>query len=218
MANKITNRVMTQESRFKGELRRFEIYNNKFIKVNIHNIFGDKVYHLNMDIMEPWPVQHRQFSRRWLLALCYFGLATIIYSAYLVRHPDQHTLIRLLPFIFPFLLMTLASLLMFLYNSPNVLEFRSRYGGCVVVSLLKNNPSAEEFKHFSDEFKTRVLAASQAITFDKQQMLEIEMKELLRLNESGVVLDSEYEKAVARIRQVDFHSLANSALTGHGQA
>ena len=218
MASKITNRVMTQESRFKGELRRFEIYNNKFIKVNIHNIFGDKVYHLNMDILEPWPVLQRQFSRRWLLALSYFGLATLIYCVYLVQHPDQHTLVRLLPFIFPFILLSLASLLMFLYHSPNVLEFRSRYGGCVVVSLLKNNPNAQEFKHFSDEFKTRVLAASQAITFDKQQMLEIEMKELTRLNQRGIVLDSDYEKAVQRIRRVDFRGLENSAFSKPDQA
>ncbi len=204
MAIKITNRVMTQESRFKGELRRFEIYNEKFIKVNIHNIFGDQSYHINMDILEPWPSRHRRISRPWLFSLIYFALATLIYIGYLYRHPEQQTLIQLLPFIFLFILLTLASLLMFLYKSPSVLEFRSRYGGCVVLSLLNNKPSKDEFKHFSDELKTRVLAASQAVTIDKEQMLDIELAELQRLAAQGVLTENACQRARERVSNMHF--------------
>ncbi len=204
MTNKRTNRVMTQESHLKGELRRFEIYNEKFLKINIHNVFGDKAYHLNMDILEPWPILQRQISPRWLLSLVYFGGATLIYSIYLLQHPDRETLGHLIPFIFLFILLTLGSLLMFLYQSPNVMEFRSRYGGCVLVGLLKNKPNKEDFKHFTDELKTRVLAASQAITLDKPQMIEFELQELQRLVEEGIVSEAEYNKAKNRIKKINF--------------
>ena len=199
MARKHINRVMVQESRFKGEVRRFEIYNDKFIKINIHNVFGDKTYHLNMGMLEPWPTLHRRISWRWLLGLSYFGFATLIYATYLYLHPDSNTIGRLIPFITVFLLLALASLLMFLYSSPKVIEFRSRYGNCPVIGLLINRPNKQEFKHFTDELKTRVLAASQVVTFNKKQMLEIELKELRRLTDDGILLEHEYLQAKDRV-------------------
>jgi len=199
MARKQINRVMVQESRFKGEVRRFEIYNDKFIRINIHNVFGDKTYHLNMGMLEPWPILHRRISWRWLLGLSYFGLATIVYSAYLYLHPDSETIGQLIPFITLFLLLALAALLMFLYSSPDVMEFRSRYGNCPLISLLKNRPNKLEFRHFTDELKTRVLAASQVVTLNKKQMLEIELKELRRLTDDGVLLEHEYLQARDRV-------------------
>lgn len=199
MARKHVNRVMVQESRFKGEVRRFEIYNDKFIKINIHNVFGDKTYHVNMGMLEPWPTLHRHISWRWLLGLSYFGLATLIYGIYLYLHPDNETIGRLIPFITLLLLLALAALLMFLYSSPNVMEFRSRYGNCPLIGLLKNNPTKQEFRHFADELKTRVLAASQVVTFNKKQMLGIELKELRRLTEEGILLEQEYQQAKERV-------------------
>ena len=190
---------MVQESRFKGEVRRFEIYNDKFIKINIRNVFGDKTYHVNMGMLEPWPTLHRRISWRWLLGLSYFGLATLIYGIYLYLHPDNETIGRLIPFITLLLLLALAALLMFLYSSPNVMEFRSRYGNCPLIGLLKNNPTKQEFRHFTDELKTRVLAASQVVTFNKKQMLDIELKELRRLTDEGILLEQEYQQARERV-------------------
>ena len=199
MAGKSINRVMVQKSRFKGEVRRFEIYNDKFIKIYIHNIFVDKVYHLNMAMLEPWPSLHRRISWRWLLALGYFSLATLIYIIYLYHHPEREILGRLIPFITLFLLLALAALLMFLYLSPNVMEFRSRYGNSVLIRLLKNRPNKREFKHFTDELKARVLAAGQAVPFNQTQMLAIELNELRRLTDEGVLLESEYQQAKDRV-------------------
>lgn len=199
MARKQINRIMVQESRFKGETRRFEIYNDKFIRINIHNVFGDKTYHLNMGMLEPWPILHRRISWRWLLALGYFSVTTLIYGIYLYLNPTSETIGRLVPFITVFVLLVLAALLMFLYSSPNVMEFRSRYGNCPVISLLKNRPNKQEFKHFADELKTRVLAASQVVTFNKKQMLEIELKELRRLTDDGILLEHEYLQAKQRV-------------------
>lgn len=197
--NKTINRILVQESRFKGEVRRFEIYNEKFVKIVIENVFGDKTYHVNMGILEPWPILHRHISWRWLLALGYFGLATLVYSIYLVQHLEAATVGRLLPFIILFLLLALGALLMFLYESPSVLEFRSRYGNCPLISLLHNKPNEHEFKHFYNELKTRVLAASQAIKLDKRQMLEIELTELQRLVNKGAILEQDLDKARSRV-------------------
>jgi hypothetical protein len=91
---------------------------------------------------------------------------------------------------------------MFLYQSPNVTEFKSRYGNCVVLSLLYNKPNKKEFKDFIEEIKLRSLSASQVVTIDKKQMLEIEMNELRRLRNEGVIMQHHYADAKARILQI----------------
>jgi len=203
--NKTINRILVQESRFKGEVRKFEIYNEKFVRIVIDNVFGNRTYHVNMGLLEPWPIMHRHISWRWLLALGYFSLATLVYSIYLVQHLDAATASRLLPFIIIFLLLALGALLMFLYASPSVLEFRSRYGNCPLISLLHNRPNEYEFKHFHNELKTRVLAASQAIKLDKQQILEIELAELQRLANKGAILEQDLDRARSRMRKMRFN-------------
>lgn len=202
MSGKTINRVLFQEAPFKGEIRRFEIYNDKFVKVHINNVFGETTYHLNLGMLEPWPIMQRRIAWRWVLGLVYFGLATLIYSLYLYLHPSAEILARLVPFIALFIVLTLGALLMFLYQSPSVLEFRSRYGGCPLLGILKDRPDRRECRHFVDELKTRALAASQAITLDKQQMRDIELKELQRLADIGVIATADFERARLRMQHI----------------
>ena len=164
MSGKNVNSVLTQHSRSKGEFRTFEIYNEKFIKVLTHTLFADKSYHLNLSMLEPWPVHHRRISWRWFFSLVYFSVATLIFSVYLYQNQSSQILNQLFPFIVIFILLTLGSLILFIYSSPNVTEFRSRYGGCTLISLLHNKPNKAEYKAFIGELKTRILAASQAVT------------------------------------------------------
>ena len=202
MNEKVHNSKLLQESNARGEKRTFEIYNNKFIKVTTNNIISHSSYHLNLSMLAPWPVRHRNISWQWLLAIFYFSFTTLAYSSYVFYFQESAKLERLLPFIFVFLLLSLATLLMFLYQSPNVTEFKTRYGNCVVLSLLYDKPNKKEFKHFIDEIKLRSLSASQAVTINKKQMLEIEMNELRRLRNEGIITQHHYADAKARIIQI----------------
>ncbi|MDH5600651.1 MAG: hypothetical protein OEY78_05020 [Gammaproteobacteria bacterium] len=202
MNEKTSNSSLLQESSARGEKRSFEIYNNKFIKVTTNSLIDNNSYHLNMSLLAPWPVRHRNISWQWLLAVFYFSLTTLAYTVYLFYFQESSKLEKLLPFIVVFLLLSLGSFLMFLYRSPNVTEFKSRYGNCVVLSLLYNNPTKKEFKDFIEEIKLRSLLASQAVKIEKNKMLEIEMKELKRLRNEGIISHHHYAEAKARILQV----------------
>lgn len=203
MKEKIHNSSLNQESNARGEKRLFEIYNNKFIKVTSRNIISNSSYHLNLSMLAPWPIRHRKFSWQWLLAVLYFSIATVAYTAYILYFQESGKLERLLPFVVIFLLLSLAAFLMFLYQSPNVIEFKSRYGNCGVLSLLYNNPNKKEFKAFIDEIKLRSLSASQVVTIDKSQMLDIEMDELRRLRNEGIITQDHYAEAKSRIIKID---------------
>jgi hypothetical protein len=126
----------------------------------------------------------------------------LIYGYYLWQQQDAQTLNRLLPFIVGFILLALGSLIFFIYQSPNVTEFRSRYGNCSLLRLFYNKPDSESFRHFVAELRTRILAASQAVTLDKQQMLSIELKELRRLADEGVLSQEQYRRAHQRIMRM----------------
>lgn len=197
--HRTVNSTISQVSRAKGEKRTFQVYDDRFLDVTVDNIFGQKNYQLNLCMLEPWPVRNRDISWRWLLSIIYFGIAALAYSIYLVNHPDTELLGRLIPFIVVFILLLLASLLMFLYRSPNVTEFRSRYCGCVLVSLLYGNPNREQFEKFVDELKQRILAASQAVRVDKHRMLINEITKLRRLRNDGIITEREYVAASKRI-------------------
>ncbi|MBI3560257.1 MAG: hypothetical protein HY080_00865 [Gammaproteobacteria bacterium] len=190
---------MVQTSKAKGETRTFEIFDDRFIEVTIDNIFGQKLYNLNLCLLEPWPVRHRDVSWRWLLAMIYFSITTLAYGMYMIDHSSNDALSRLVPFLVIFVLLLLGSLLMFLYRSPNVTEFRSRYCGCVLISLIYANPSQELFDQFVEELKQRILAASQTVRIDKHRMLINEITKLRKLRNDGVISEREYVAASRRI-------------------
>lgn len=203
MNEKKHNSNLQQESNARGEKRSFEIYNDKFIKVTTNNIISKRSYHLNLSMLAPWPVRHRNISWQWLLAVLYFSLTTLAFTSYIFYFQETSKLERLLPFVVIFLLLSLATFLMFLYQSPNVIEFKSRYGNCVVLSLLYNNPTKKEFKNFVEEIKLRSMSASQVVKLDKKQMLEIEMNELRRLRNEEIITQHHYADAKARIIQMN---------------
>lgn len=193
------NSTLVQVSKAKGETRTFQIYDEKFLDITVDNLFGQKNYQLNLCMLEPWPVRNREFSWRWLLSMGYFALAAVAYLIYLVNHPSSEMLSRLIPFIVIFVLLLLGSLLMFLYRSPNVTEFRSRYCGCVLISLLYANPGKEQFNKFVDELKQRILAASQSVRIDKHRMLINEITKLRRLRNDNIISERDYVAASRRI-------------------
>ncbi len=199
MNGKITNRMLHQKSRALGEQRNFDIYNEKYIKVMYKGLFGEHKYHLNLAMMEPWPVRHRLIAWRWLLALTYSGITALAFTLYVFFHPGIGTLGWLLPIIVIFVLLALGSLFLFLYHSPNVIEFRSRYGAAVLISLLYKKPDVASFRHFVEEIKQRILTASGKVRMDKKQMLAIEMKEIRRLRDEGVLDHEACQRAEDRL-------------------
>jgi len=193
------NSTLVQVSKAKGETRTFQIYDDKFLDITVDNLFGQKSYQLNLCMLEPWPVRNREFSWRWLLSMTYFAIAALAYMVYLINHPSSEMLSRLIPFFVIFILLLLGSLLMFLYRSPNVTEFRSRYCGCVLISLLYKNPTKEQFEKFVEELKNRILAASQTVRIDKHRMLINEITKLRRLRNENIISERDYVAASRRI-------------------
>ncbi len=204
MTEKTINSRLVQRSKAKSETRRFEIFNEKYIQVTTNNLIEEKSFSINLGLLEPWPVRHRKISIAWLAAVFYFAISTIIYIIYLITNINGDLLGKLMPLIVVFILLTLSSLIMFYYRSPNVTEFRSRYAGCVLIRFLYNKPNPDIFDKFIDEMRARILSASQNIKMDKRRMLVIELKELDRLKKEEVLDTETLKRAHDRVSTLNF--------------
>lgn len=203
MANtKHTDRVLVQTSGATGEERTFEVYNQKFMKVSTRLRGKSRTYHINLSMMEPWPVRHRRLSWRSLMVVLAFAAGAAATGSYLYYRPDTDTLAWGIPLLAGLVFLMLGALLVFYRRSPNFTEFRSRYGGCVLISLFYKKPTAREFTEFVEDLKQRILTVSHGVTFNQEEMLAIELKELRRLANDGVVSDSAYASAKDRIMRM----------------
>lgn len=204
MTEKTINSRLVQKSKAKSETLKFEVFNDKHIQVTTSNLIEEKSFSINLGLLEPWPVRHRKISIAWLSAVLYFAISTVIYISYLVANIDGNLLGKLMPLIIIFILLTLASLIMFYYRSPNVTEFRSRYAGCVLIRFLYNKPNPDIFEKFIDEMRARILSTSQNIKMDKRRMLVIELRELDRLKKEGVLNTDMLKQAHDRVSSLNF--------------
>lgn len=199
-----SNAAFYQKNQATGETRSFEIFNEKYLKVTTQRLLQESTYQFNVGLLEPWPSRHRQVSWFWMFASLYFGLGTVAYIGYIMTNMSGQLLSQLLPIVVIFILLTLASLVMFYYKSPNVMQFRSRYGGCVLVNLFYNKPDARQFDEFVEHLKNRILATSQNMSMDKRRMLLIEMQELKRLGNEGILTSTDIKQAQMRFAQLNF--------------
>ncbi len=202
MSGKAIDRLLLQTSNAKSEERVFEVYNKKFMKVTIKNLIEEKSYHVNLSMLEPWPVRHCCISYKWLSAMLFFISSACAIGLYLSLSDSPSYISLFVDLGALSILLALASALRFLYSSPNVIEFRSRFGGIILISLLYNKPSKKEFTSFVDELKNRILMATQSLKVPREQMLAIELKELRRLASESVFSDEAYARAKERIFKV----------------
>jgi len=195
MNKKELNTRLSQKSIFYGESHTFEIYNHKFIKIISSSLLKKRSYHLNLSMLAPWPVQHNVASWPAVLSLIFISACFLIYLL------NFQTAIEPALFLPTYTLICSGGFIFF-YKSKNIIEFKSRYGNCVVLSLLSNSPNKKDVKKFTGEIHLRSLTASQEMDIDITQMLTIEMDELKRLKNEGIISHQNYSAAKKRIDKV----------------
>ena len=199
MREKVADATLAQKSTATGEERSFEIYNKKFLRIHSRNMRNEIRYDINLAMMEPWPIRHRKISWRWLsLVIVMLALSTAL-GIYMSLNADNLNYGFWIPLLAGAIFFTLGAIILFIIKSPNVMEFRSRYGGCVLISMFYRKPNNRDFNEFVEQLKNRILGATQQLTIDKSQMLAIELKELRRLTSEGAISDADYARAKDRI-------------------
>lgn len=193
------NSAFVQHSKARGDARAFEIRDEKYLRVSERTLKGGRHYHLHLAVLEPWPRRHRRIAWRWLAGTLGFGTGAAGIALALTNGLGRASMGTMIASLALCTVASLGSLLMFLYRSPNLAEFRSRHGNCVLFSLMHRRPDRKSYEAFVAELTERILEASRAVRLTREQMLAAELKTLRRLTGEGVLQEADYAAAKRRI-------------------
>lgn len=199
------SREFVQENRLRGIRRSFQLYKDSHI-FQMFDWYRDKVktkYRVSLTCLKPKPEHVVKLEWKWVTT----AIATAIWSMLLIYagyFTDITTLVKdiePLHIISAGVLMgtiSVISLMLFMYYKQDKYVFHSFQADVPLISLDTDKPDPYTF----DQLKTSITnaIAKSSMYKDTQELLIIELKELRRLRDEGIVAVSTYESA----RQIIF--------------
>lgn len=196
----LSNARLIQSSRVRGEKRGFEIYNNKFMRIaNSSSMGKNRSYHLNLALLEPKPVRHIHISWLWLVIFLFMSGTSFVVSDQLTGGQNME---NQLPYVIILGVLSLTSFVLFVVKSHNSTEFRSRFSKTPLVTLLQNNPGRKEFRQFIETLSKHAAITIQKSGIDDTRMATIELSEIRRLKDDGILTEKDYERAKKKIMKL----------------
>jgi len=198
------SREFVQENRLRGMRRSFQLYKDSHI-FQLFDWYRDKEktkYRVSLACLKPKAAHVITLEWKWLTT----AIATAIWSMILIYigyFTDVTALVRgiePLHIISAGVLMgtiTIISLLLFMYYKHDKHVFSTYQSDTPLIELDTDKPDPYTF----DQMKQSITnAIAKSIMYkDTQELLIIELKELRRLRDEGVILVSDYEAARQQI-------------------
>ena len=192
--------LFVQESRLKGVRRGFQLYRNAHL-FQVFDWYRDREkrkFRINLACLNARPDQQVRREWKWLttaLATAIWSLI-LIYTATFTRLPEQIISLQAQHLLSAGVLMgtiTVISLLLFAYYKQDKTVFRTYQSQLPMVVLDTDRPDPATFKRLRQSIEQGI---EQSIQFkDLQERLVIELRELRRLRDEGVVAEQDYETA-----------------------
>lgn len=197
--NKV-NREFHQESKLKGVVREFTIFNDIYCIQMVKKKHGkEQKFRVNLTYLNPEPQRIFILAKRWLLTAFFsIGLsAVIIYLGWFSNLQIDQSLLWILTSLivsFSFIAFLITSL-----RTSNKIILYSRHGHAPILELLNKNPDRESFFDFINELQKTIVNAQQRSQLKATDQLTLELKELRRLKDEKMLVEKEYEKAKKNI-------------------
>jgi hypothetical protein len=196
------NRTFQQRSRLKGVDYEFTIFNDNQCYQKVTRRHGGKhKFRINLGCLDPQPRREYNLADSWLVfaGICAILTFLLVYAGW-IRNPPVRIDRSLLYILTSFSVSAcVISLLLAILKTRDTLVLYSKCGRAPVLELINNNPDHKAFTDFLDDLSRRILLSRKNMSESITQMLALELKELRRLRNEGVILDSQYEAAKQRI-------------------
>lgn len=194
------NEEFHQESKLKGIIREFTVFNDSQCYQSVTRKHGGKVkFRVNLTYLDSKPRRFFTLATGWLVTaiICSILSFLLIYLGWFSE-------IRLNPgvvMIMTALSITLSviALLFALLKTQDRVIYYSRFGHIPILELINNKPNRQAFSTFMDFLSAQIIQARQNSHLDTTERLTMELKELRRLKDEGVIPESHYEQAKKRI-------------------
>lgn len=178
----------------------YTIFSGRFLSVHRKRFMHKAERHwIDLGALDPTPHLLTLIDRRWLYAALGLSLATVgLIAASIVSQTPWHDQ-AWLPATVLLLNAALVSFVIFFQRSRSLVRFHSRHGDAVMLELVNNLPSRDEFRDFIRQLMQRIHAVHRADPHKSHRRLGAELVEHRRLFEAGVIDRDAYDQAREKI-------------------
>lgn len=188
---------LEQMNNLKGIIRKYSIVNACHLLIHERTMFSKRKYWVHLACLRNKPKRRLIMAWKWLLTAA--GSALVVAAAY--KFPptlDFPYKSYLLPgTLIACTALTVISLLMFYYQSRYCHVYYSRSGNVPFAELAPNRPDRSKYRQFREILQAHIHRAYGNVS--PNNALAMEVQEHRRLNELGIITNSQYNHAKARI-------------------
>jgi hypothetical protein len=194
------NQKFTQQSKLKGLVREFTIFNDIQCYQTVKLKHGGKhKFRINLSHLDPKPKRDFVLADNWLITAVISAILSflLIYIGWFsAMQVDQHIFIIITALCISFCF--IAFLFAMLKTQDRFLYY-SQCGRAPILELINNNPDHESFTEFINLLSSHVIKAQSSADLNPTEKLVMELKELRRLKDETVIPESDYEQAKQKI-------------------
>lgn len=199
--NKV-NREFRQESKLKGLINEFTIFNdNQCYQKVIKKHGGRHKFRVNLSYLDPEPRRERKLADSWLVTAAISAILAFL-LIYLGWFSDNsaglHTQLLYILLCTTVSFSCIAFMIAILKTRDRLVIY-SKCGRAPVLQLINNNPDRESFLKFMNCLSRHILLSRKNISCSATELLAMELKELRRLKDEGVINGSQYDISKQRI-------------------
>ncbi len=188
----------------------YTIFSGRFLSVHRKRFLHKAERHwIDLAVLDPTPHLLTIIDRRWLYIAAGLSLATAaLIAASVISQTPWHDQIWM-PATVLLLNAALVSFVIFFQRSRSLVRFHSRHGDAVLLELVNNLPSREEFRDFIRMLMQRIHAVHRIDPHKSHRRLGAELVEHRRLFEAGILDRDAYDQAREKILRM--HRQASTA-------
>lgn len=200
VAVKKINQELRQQSKLRGELREFTLFNDVqcYQRVQKKHL-GKYKFRVNLNYLNARPEREYTLAINWLItaaisAIFSLSLIYIGWFSSLQFSQSSATFITALSISF-----SCIALLIGLFRTTDRIILYSRYGHVPILEFINNNPDQQALSIFLGTLCKQISTAHHNSLLAPSEQLTQEIRELRRLRDETVITDAQYKQGVMLI-------------------
>jgi hypothetical protein len=194
------NQQFCQESRLKGVVREFTIFNDSYLYQLIKGKHRTKITaHINLELVDATPKRELIIAYDWLITTVFSTLVSAL-MLYICWFSALQIGLATAYLITAFTLSFSAIVfLVTILKTEHRLQLLSRYGHVAIIEFINNSPSQHALAEFIELLQHHIIQTQQSSNLTTMEQLSLELKELRRLHKNDLISLSHYEQAKIEI-------------------
>ena len=189
---------LIQENKLKGIISKFLVVNMYYVFIQEQGKFSSRKYWINLGNLKYKPKRCLYFTWRWLVIAALFALILVSAYKYIPASNLPNKDFTLTSILTGCTLVVALSLWVFFHQIRYRHVYYSRTGKAPFLELIPNRPNRDKYQRFKEVMQEHMrLACNKGVI--PGDALARELREHRRLNQSGIISNTQYVRAKAFI-------------------